>query len=779
MTHQWVHFIAIGGTGMGALASLLQKMGYMVTGSDGPLYPPMSDYLLTDCQLPIQQNYSLENLKGSTWGFSKEHPDIVIVGNAISRGHVESDYVEGLWQQKKLQRFSFAEALSHFSIQDKTSFVVCGTHGKSSNTTLLAWALEVLGHNPSFFVGAITNNFASGIRHTDSEYYVIEGDEYDTAYWDKESKFLHYKPSWVYCTGIEFDHADIFTDLEQIEDAFIKLSTLTKNGWVMVDGESVPQGQSISLDRVACSVEAKGLPLVRYGFNKDSKYCLVNQSAAPLPWDEEEIGTQLTLKIGIEQEHWIVSSPLVGQHNALNVVGVCALLYENNLINSVVELQAILTSYKGLKRRQEEIFKDDELVVIDDFAHHPTAIEETIRGIKHKFPKRQLAAFFEPRSATSARNVLFDKFSQCFQEADAVFLLEPSKKNIPEDEKLNVKLLVKEIKNASPECRVFLSSDASELARDFSNWSAEKKATTALVMSNGSFDGIHKKIVTAHIDRGTVGQAMVEYLLLVAMLVSLLIAVFVPQFENVVDKIENQLSSELITVLSQSNRGIPIQWFAGPGLPDIETTDIGPPGDTDAGSADANSASAADLDSSDVTDETGENGGDGSGGSDGKGKKGKGGTGTGAGATLASNGPGDSVGGGGAGDGGGAGGIGKNKKKKNKKGSSGGGGASSSTALAQGGGGQGSSSARKKAAEAAKDDPVSVKNPEEEEDDGAITERGKQLKASLNERKRKSGGDCNDISLFELLKILAMIAVGLLVVGMLLNSFKSGDPSDD
>lgn len=476
---------------MGALAALLQEKGFVVTGSDGPLYPPMSTFLEKK-KIPIQSSYRTENLQGATWGFASANPDLVVVGNAISRGNVEAVATEELLKQGLCSRMSFAEALAHYCIDDKKSFVVAGTHGKTTTTSLMAWAMEKLGLEAGFFIGGIPKNFAQGCRTGDGKFFASEGDEYDTAYWDKESKFLHYRASWVLCTGIEFDHADIFASIEAIEKSFLKLVTKTRTGWLLIDDRSAPRADSVQ--KVAAAVKAAGLRLARYGKDPTSDYVLLSSRAEPLPWDSLTMGMRLEIR-NPSGEISVVHSPLIGEHNALNLLGVFATLHASGEIKDWSALQKLVQEFAGIKRRQEEVSRTDSLVVIDDFAHHPTAISETINAIRARYPHFKLAAFFEPRSATSARNTLEPEMMACFDRADAIFLTPPTKTNVPAEQKLDVEHLATGIRArpANREKPIHINPKVVELAASFEEWRrAQSARVVALVMSNGPFDGIHQ-----------------------------------------------------------------------------------------------------------------------------------------------------------------------------------------------------------------------------------------------------------------------------------------------
>lgn len=491
---KWAHLIAIGGTGMGSIAGLLKDRGFVVTGSDGPIYPPMSDYL-KNRDIPTRAEYSVENLNGATWGFPNARPDLVIVGNAISRGHVEAALVED-WVAESphdFRRMSFPEALAEFAIQDKQSLVVAGTHGKTTTASLAAACLEGLNQEPGFFIGGIPLNFGYGCRAGAGNVFVSEGDEYDTAYWDKGSKFLHYRPSWVLCTGVEFDHADIFADLAAIDATFTKLLDLSREGWVCIHPADAPVAASI--EGLQAKAKKRNLPFFTYGFAAGADYQILEASAERLPWDNSQVGTKIIVKTPHGKMQW--HSPAIGRHNALNAVGVMATLRHAGRFKAEDELARAMAGFKGVKRRQEERARFDDLVVIDDFAHHPRAIFETIAAIKQRYPDHKIAAFFEPRSATSARNLLFDDFVNSFREADGVFLIAPTKLNVPVEQRLKVDQLIAELVTREPKLNgsAFFSPAADELLKMFWTWSKTQPPVLALVMSNGPFEGLIPKMI--------------------------------------------------------------------------------------------------------------------------------------------------------------------------------------------------------------------------------------------------------------------------------------------
>lgn len=549
---------------MGSLAGLLQDLGMKVTGSDGKLYPPMSDFLDSK-KILRAEDYSAANLSGETWGFDQPHPDLVIIGNAISRGHVEAEIVEKLEAEGRCEKLSFAAALARFAIEDKKSFVVCGTHGKTSTTTQMAWALESLDKSPGFFIGGIPSNFGEGARVGEGRCFVSEGDEYDTAYWDKESKFLHYKPTWALCTGVELDHVDIYDSLEQVERSFQKLVGKTAEGWVMVDKSSAPLAEP--LEKIESLLIQNKKRVFRYGWDESSAYHL--KSVTPVCVDESipKMGSEICF----ESPRWgrcTVRSPLSGDHNALNTLGIIATLAESGELQNIKQAQCYLDSFKGVKRRQEEVYTNSTWVVLDDFAHHPTAIRETIASVKKQYPEHKLFAFFEPRSASSARNVFQNEFARCFEKADRVFLSPPTKKNIPAAEALDVQKIKKDLE--SKNIPTFVSPEIPMLAEQAIVEQGKLSCkSVALIMSNGSFGGLHQYLISRLVVNGRAGnaqeqkgQAVIEYLLFMALVLGVAVGIFFPLASQFFERIQGTIATNSAEVLAQDPMGIPLSWVA-------------------------------------------------------------------------------------------------------------------------------------------------------------------------------------------------------------------------
>ena len=456
-----IYFMAICGTGMGSLAGLLQEKGYIVKGSDQNVYPPMSTELQNQ-GIEIFSPYNPKNIQNFK-------PDLVIIGNAISKTNCEADFV----LKNDIPYISMPAALNHFFLQEKDVIVVSGTHGKTTTTALMSHILHQMGQDPSFMVGGVTKNFSKNFKIGSGKYFVIEGDEYDTAFFDKVSKFLHYNPKHVMMTSLEFDHADIFNSLEDIENSFLKLSQI-----IPKDGSLHINDSYDSLKKI----QSQDLPysLTSYGF-QNSDWKIKNYQA-------NENGCEFFIQT--KTQNYKVKSPMSGKYNAENITACLSVISKLGL--SVEEAIATLTSFEGIKRRQDVIFKDDDFIVIDDFAHHPTAIAKTTQGIREKYPHHKLIAVFEPRSNTSMRDIFQKRFPQSFDAADHVILAQVFNPNkIKDGGILNVSQIVDELQNQGISSSV--GKDTEEILQMILK--EHQKKSVVLIMSNGGFDGIHQKLV--------------------------------------------------------------------------------------------------------------------------------------------------------------------------------------------------------------------------------------------------------------------------------------------
>jgi UDP-N-acetylmuramate: L-alanyl-gamma-D-glutamyl-meso-diaminopimelate ligase len=457
-----IHMIAICGTGMGALASMLKDMGFEITGSDQKVYPPMSIFLSSK-NIEITEGFSEKNV---AYG-----PDLVIVGNAVSKDNPE---VVGM-RQMGLEFCSMPQAVNRFIASGKKSLVITGTHGKTTTSSILAWILYEAGLDPTFMIGGILKNFESNYRLGNGEHMVIEGDEYDTAFFDKEAKFLHYDPSISILTGIEFDHADIFRNIQHVKQAFNAFIT----------GIS-PHNTLVAFDddkNVSDLLEGKSCQMVKYGRNADSVWRL-GFVTIQQPWTFFDVLKHDTVFGNFKTR-------LVGEHNLMNALS--AIAVADTLSISVEAIAKAFESFEGIKRRQEVRGEKSGVTVMDDFAHHPTAVRETIRAVKPFYPNGRLVAVFEPRTNSSMRNIFQNIYPLSFDGADIICIRQPSLLDkIPPEERFSSQQLVDDLKHQGKDAHFF--SDANEII-DFLVTIA-KSGDLILVMSNGGFDNIHERLLS-------------------------------------------------------------------------------------------------------------------------------------------------------------------------------------------------------------------------------------------------------------------------------------------
>jgi len=444
---------------MAALAGLLKKAGHNVTGSDANIYPPMST-LLSNAGIKIFPGYKKENI-------SKDI-DLVIVGNAVSKKNEEVQAV----LDAGISYTSFPAALSQFFLEGRKSLVVTGTHGKTTTTSLLSWVLESAQRKPGFMVGGWLKNFDTNHQVPVGDYFVTEGDEYDSAFFDKGPKFLHYRPDASILTGIEFDHADIFSDLDQIKQVFRDYVKLIK-GIILVksDDENIRN----VLPSASCKVET-------YGFDEKADWRIEDYRF------EKGCGHfSLSFKNKKQADFQLA---MIGRHNVENAAAVAALCL--NLGLTADEINVGFQTFKGIKRRQEIVGEKSGVTVIDDFAHHPTAIDLTINAVKEAYLGQRVWAVFEPRSATSRRKVFEDSFPKSFLKADRVIfagLFAPEK--IKDEERLDVQAVIASINNMGGVAEYIPQVD--DIVKFITK--NAKSEDVILVMSSGGFDGIHRKIL--------------------------------------------------------------------------------------------------------------------------------------------------------------------------------------------------------------------------------------------------------------------------------------------
>jgi UDP-N-acetylmuramate: L-alanyl-gamma-D-glutamyl-meso-diaminopimelate ligase len=459
-----IHLIAICGVGMSALAGMLQARGFRVTGSDQNVHPPISTQLQA-LGIEVRQGFSPDHLA--------DQPDLIVVGNAVSHSNPE---VQAMLAQG-IAYLSLPQALAQFFLVDRHPIVIVGTHGKTTTASLMAWVLEAAGLDPSYMIGGIPQNFGTNYKLGNGGFFVVEGDEYDTAFFDKAPKFLHYCPRTAILTSVEFDHADIYRDLEHVKQAFQRFVHILPPDGYLAAGLDFPHVAEI-LTAVPCPWEG-------YGFAAHAHW-----RATQVEMDEQ------TTRFVVEhrQQHLgMIGSTLVGQHNIQNALGVIAVASHLGL--SPEAIQGGLQSFAGVKRRQEVRGVVGEVTVIDDFAHHPTAIRETLAGLRGKYHGRRLWAIFEPRSATSRRATFQQEFIEAFAEADRVViaaLFNPH--GIPADVRLSPERLAQDIGRRWAKEAVYLpevKAIVDHVAR------GAHAGDVVVIMSNGGFDGIHEKLLMA------------------------------------------------------------------------------------------------------------------------------------------------------------------------------------------------------------------------------------------------------------------------------------------
>jgi UDP-N-acetylmuramate: L-alanyl-gamma-D-glutamyl-meso-diaminopimelate ligase len=458
------HFIGIAGTAMATLAAMLKSRGHDVRGSDHGVYPPMSDFLEAQ-GIPALDGYRAEHITSDI--------QTVIVGNAISRGNPELEDV----LDRKLRYQSLPEAIREHFLWNSRSIVIAGTHGKTTTTALAGWLLTHAGHDPSVLVGGIVPNFNGSYRLGSGRDFVIEGDEYDSAFFDKTAKFLKYLPDLVVVTNLEYDHADIYADMEALRTAFRRLLVLVpRSGRVFLGADSP---EAVRLRHVApCPVET-------FGLSEGADWRATEVEAA-----DEGVAFEVTHQ-GERLGH--ARSPLFGLHNVENTLGAFAVCHAAGL--TFEQMTKGLAEFTGVKRRLEPRGVVRGVAVIDDFAHHPTAILETIRAIRLSYPDRRVWAVFEPRSATSCRRVFQQDFARAFAEsgADEIVLASIFRASLPVEERLSVEDLVRDLTRAGRRARHLPSVDAivEAIARE------AVAGDVVVIMSNGGFGGIHDKLLAA------------------------------------------------------------------------------------------------------------------------------------------------------------------------------------------------------------------------------------------------------------------------------------------
>lgn len=460
-----IHLSGVCGTAMASLAGLLQLQGHRVTGSDKAAYPPMSD-LLRELGIPVLEPYAESNLE--------PRPDLVVIGNALSRGNPEVERV----LDDRIPFSSMAALLHEEFLKGRESLVVAGTHGKTTTTSMLAWIYQVAAREsaavePSFLIGGVAENFGSSFQLRPTRSFILEGDEYDTAFFDKGPKFLHYFPDAMILTHVEFDHADIYANLDAVKTAFKRLVNLVPRRGVIVayDGnENVTE----CVSRALCRLE-------RYGFRAESAWRIQNfrQDRGISRW---EIWRSGALWAEMEMQ-------LAGEHNALNATAASALAANQGIPKEAI--RTALAEFKSVKRRLEVRAEISGITIIDDFAHHPTAIRETLRALRAVYPHSRLWAVLEPRSNTLRRKVLEADLVASLQSADRVILAGVyQQQRIAEDERLHPEDVVRALnKRGTP---ASLCPDVESILNEIVP--QLQPGDVVAILSNGGFDGIYEKL---------------------------------------------------------------------------------------------------------------------------------------------------------------------------------------------------------------------------------------------------------------------------------------------
>jgi len=456
-----IHLMGICGVGMSSLAGMLKEKGYKITGSDQNIYPPISTFL-EGLSIPIERGYSPSNLH--------PQPDLVIVGNVITKDNPEARELLHLG----IPYLSMPQALREFAIDKKRSIVIAGTHGKTTASALTAWILELADMNPSFMIGGIAKNFVSNFKLAAGAYFVVEGDEYDTAFFDKRPKFMHYNPSVAVITSIEFDHADIYNGIEEIKASFRALI-----GMIPADGILCA-----NIDDAVLAEEIKraGCPSMTYAMKGEADLTIREVTA-------DDNKTTITIARG-RDVYLTATTYLYGNHAIYNILAAISVAYHLNVQPETIA--RAISTFKGVRRRLELIGSHEDMLVIDDFAHHPTSVREATRAVKARYKDRRLVAVFEPRSNSSRRNIFQHAYASSFDRADLVILPEPPMmERIPAHERFSCIRLAADLRDRGIEAHYFPDNDG--LLNGL--LSLIRPRDVILIMSNGPFNHIQERLL--------------------------------------------------------------------------------------------------------------------------------------------------------------------------------------------------------------------------------------------------------------------------------------------
>jgi UDP-N-acetylmuramate: L-alanyl-gamma-D-glutamyl-meso-diaminopimelate ligase len=458
-----IHLIGICGTGMASFAAMLKDSGYEVSGSDEGIYPPMSDFL-TQRQIKIIQGYDIKNLQ--------QKPDLVVVGNALSRGNPEIEHVLNL----RLPYLSFPEALKHFFLRERISIVITGTHGKTTTTSMIAWGLHFSGLHPNFLTGGIAENFQSSYGLKGGPHFVVEGDEYDSAFFDKGPKFLHYLPYYAIIGNVEYDHADIYPDLDAVKLQFRRFVNLIPQRGFLAVGADSPAALAVSQNSL-CKKET-------FGLNSDSDW-----SAANIEIKGDRFCCDVLYRKKLFRRFRL---SVYGNYNIRNALAATAIL--NQLEVSEDDIRESLETFSGVRRRLQLRCRVNGIRIYEDFAHHPTAVRETLQAVKDIFHPERVWAIYEPRSATSRRKVFQQEIAEALGLADCVAipgLFKPEK--VPESERLDKNRLIADLKSLG--CAAWNLETVEDIIDKVCE--EARSGDLIVIMSNGGFGGIYEKLPRA------------------------------------------------------------------------------------------------------------------------------------------------------------------------------------------------------------------------------------------------------------------------------------------
>jgi UDP-N-acetylmuramate: L-alanyl-gamma-D-glutamyl-meso-diaminopimelate ligase len=462
-----IHLIGICGTAMASLAGMLKERGFRVTGSDAAAYPPMSDFL-AGLGITVAQPFDGKNLTPT--------PDLVVIGNAISRGNPELEDV----LDRRIPFCSLPQLLHDEFLRGKEVLVVAGTHGKTTTTSMLSWIFHCAGMQPSFLIGGIAENFGSSFHLGTGTHFIIEGDEYDTAFFDKGPKFLHYFPDALILTSVEFDHADIYKDLDAVETAFKRLVNLIpRRGRIIAfDGSAGDVTESASLER---SLHKAFCPVERYGAGQRSQWRIAN-----LKFDAD----RTSWSVFHQGKPWAdFQFSLAGEYNVWNATAAAALASAYGI--SKEQIAAALKTFQSVKRRLEVKAQVNGITIIDDFAHHPTAIAGTLKALRQRFAGGRLWAILEPRSNTLRRRVLQGDLARSLALADEIVIAGVFRSEaVPEKERLDLPELAADIQKLGGHAR--LAEDADAIVETISR--KLRPGDVVAILSNGGFGGIYEKL---------------------------------------------------------------------------------------------------------------------------------------------------------------------------------------------------------------------------------------------------------------------------------------------